>query len=114
LQFAQGVPDDFRETPAEAGFVTVYAATSNVGSIGVKSAPVPAPAPASFIPRFQVSTWKVLLEETAAGRRETIARWRAIDTSWSIEEIPAWRESQIQEAQGRMNFHEVELLAEAR
>jgi hypothetical protein len=102
--FFTGQPDDFRETPSEAGFVAIYSAASNQQIVSGALPPILAPKPAKL--EFRPSTWYALYGDTAARRSQVTETWRGIDESWRIEEA-------IADAQARMNFAEVELLAQA-
>lgn len=110
IQFFSGAPNEWQETPSEAGFVTIYSLYSNVliaeaqtPAPALASPPTPVPAPATSHPGFVPTSWHALLVET----RPDVDRVRQADIAWS-------REWAIAEAQGHMNQAEAELLAGVR
>jgi hypothetical protein len=101
ITFFSGRPDQFRETPNEAGFTTIYSLYSNQLIAGpVPAMPKPAVEPT---PGFVPTTWFALYRETRPDTRLL----RQSEIAWRAE----WA---IQDAEARMNFHEAQLLAGAR
>jgi hypothetical protein len=111
IKWVAGEPDAFTQLPDDSGFTTIYALATNEQIVGGAAPTLPnaVTKPANAVPTLQFipAHWSVLLAETQARTSEARRRERQAEIAWRQF---AREDEQIQEAELKMNRHEVERL----
>lgn len=105
VEFVAGEPDEFIQTPSDAGFVTIYSGPTSQQIVGQPPESTSSSSPAADktnqraeevkLTRFQPTSWYTLYTETQAltlDQRDHMRRyelaWRALDRETTPSDVP--------------------------